>query len=63
MDRILNMVIRQVIRQIVGKGMNAGIGRLTRGRDEGTPAQQAKTRQTSDQAKGAMRLLRRFGRF
>lgn len=63
MERIVSMVIRQVIRQFVNRGMNAGINRMTRGASDATPEQQASSRQNAGRAKGAMRLLRRFGRF
>ena len=63
MERIVNMVIRQVVRQFVNRGLNAGIERMTRGHADASPEQQASSRQTADRAKGAIRLLRRFGRF
>lgn len=63
MERIFSMVIRQVVRQVVNRGMNAGIERMTRGKGDATPEQQADARQSADRVKGAVRLLRRFGRF
>jgi hypothetical protein len=63
MERIINMVIQQVIRQFINRGMSAGIDRLTRGKGDATPEHQADRRQNADRAKGAIRLLRRFGRF
>lgn len=63
MERIINMVIQQVIRQFINRGMSAGMQRLTRRQDDAAPEGQASNRQSGDRAKGAMRLLRRFGRF
>lgn len=63
MERIVTMVMQQVIRQLVNRGMSAGIDKMTRGKADVPPDQQAASRQTADRAKGAMRLLRRFGRF
>jgi hypothetical protein len=64
MERFFNMMIQQVVRQVVNRGMNAGIERMTRGKgDAATPEQQAGARQNADRVKGAVRMLRRFGRF
>lgn len=63
MDRIINMIIRQVVSQLVNRGMHAGINKLTQGRADATPKQQAQARHTGDRAKQAIRLIRRFGRF
>jgi hypothetical protein len=63
MDRILNMVIRRVMGPLINRGMNAGIDRVTRGREDATPEQQAQARTTAKRTKEAMRLARRIGRF
>jgi hypothetical protein len=69
MERIVSMVIQQVIRQFINRGMAAGINRMTRGQADASPEQHAntgqnvQTGQTAGRVKGAMRLLRRFGRF
>lgn len=61
MDRILNMVIRQVLNRLVRRGVDAGINQMTRKRadDPDAPApsadQQARSR---DQARNAQRALR-----
>jgi hypothetical protein len=64
MDRLLNMLIRRVMGRLMNRGIDAGITRFTRGSEtETTPEQQARTRQTSQRTKQAMRVVRRFGRF
>jgi len=64
MDRMLSMLIRRVIGQLMNRGIDAGITRATRGTGtQATPEQQARSRKTSQRAKQAMRLARRFGRF
>jgi hypothetical protein len=63
MERVINMVIRQFVNQVVNRGMNAGIDKLTQGRADATPEQQARARESGNRTKQAMRLIRRFARF
>ena len=71
---LINMVIRIVMRQVIGRGINAGIDMATRRRSEGgAPGQgeaapqdrrqAAEGRETARRAKQAMRVTRRIGRF
>jgi hypothetical protein len=57
------MIIRRVLNRVVGRGVDAGIDRMTRGRADATPQQQAQANQTAKRAKQAMRVTRRIGRF
>jgi hypothetical protein len=64
MDRILTMIFRRVFGQLMNRGIDAGVNRMSRGSaSEVTPAQQAQSRQTAQRTKQAMRLARRIGRF
>lgn len=65
MDRILNMILRQVIGRVVNKGVDAGIDMATRGRDGAAPndAQRGQAKGAVRQARGALRMFRRIGRF
>jgi hypothetical protein len=68
MDRILNIILRRAVRRIVGKGVDAGVERATRGgasgaRAEPTRAQRDHVRKRQRSARQAMRLVRRFSRF
>lgn len=64
MDRLINMIMRQVIGRVVNKGIDAGIGVATRGRTgaEPDPQQRQQARGAVRQARGAMRMFRRVGR-
>ncbi|BDW84942.1 MULTISPECIES: hypothetical protein [Roseicyclus] len=63
MDRMITMILRRAINQILNRGIDAGVRRMTRDRPDATPEQQAQLRQGGQRAKQAFRLLRRFGRF
>lgn len=64
MDRIFNIILRQVIGRVVNKGVDAGIDRATRGRNGEVPnrEQRGQARGAVRQARGAMRMFRRIGR-
>ena len=68
-NRIFNMVLHQVMRRLIGRGVNAGIDRMTRGgaRAEGEQDRSARPRsgkrQRAGSTKQAMRVARRMGRF
>ena len=67
---IVNMIVRVVMRRVIGKGINAGVDavgkRMNRGK-EGDAAQTGQsapaTRKTGKRMKQSMRMARRFGRF
>ena len=64
MDRILNMIIRRFVGQLVNRGIRTGVERVARASaGDDTPEQQARARRTADQAQQAIRLARRVGRF
>lgn len=67
MDRILNMIVRRVVGRLVNKGMDAGFDAVARSRAGGNReldgAERANARTASRQARGVMRMARRFGRF
>ncbi|QBX99883.1 hypothetical protein E2K80_03330 [Rhodophyticola sp. CCM32] len=71
MDRIIRMVINIFIRQVVSRGINAGINRATRGRgqdrqnrdDAATPEQRAAERDQQQSVRRGMRSIRRASRF
>lgn len=69
MDRILHMVVRQVTSRLVGKGIDKGAEYMSARRspdgkaaDIG-PQQRAQVNTTSRNARQAMRVARRLGRF
>ena len=64
---IVNMVIRLVMRQLIGRGINAGINKIGDRMDRGKSADETgkapdsgKTRQRMSQS---VRIARRLGRF
>ena len=69
MDRIANMIIRRVVNRVVGAGVDKGAEYLSaRQNPDGkpsdiTPEQRAQVQKTSRNARQAMRLARRLGRF
>lgn len=63
MDRMITMILRRAINQILNRGIDAGVRRMTRARPDATPDQQAQLQQGANRAREAFRLLRRFGRF
>lgn len=70
MDRILNMILRQVMRRVMNRGIDAGVGHLARrrgdaaaGGDTPDPDQARRLRASQNQARGALRTMRRLGRF
>jgi hypothetical protein len=68
MDRIISMVLRQVIFRLVNLGMDKGIDAMSRkqGRDpEGKvdPTVARQNAETKQRARQGMRMARRFGRF
>ncbi len=58
-NQMINMVIRMIMRQVIGRGGNAGIGMATRGRKQSGPDGQ----KSVANARKTMRLGRRMGRF
>lgn len=69
MDRIANMIIRRMMFRVVGKGIDKGAEYLSARRSPDgqasdiTPEQRAQAARTSRNARQAMRLARRIGRF
>jgi hypothetical protein len=69
MDRIANMIIRRVVNRVVGAGVDKGAEYLSARRNPDgqpsdiTPEQRAQVQKTSRNARQAMRLARRLGRF
>lgn len=69
MDRIVNMFLRQVMTRAMNKGIGAGSEYLSarRGPDgrpaDITPEQRAQVQRTSRNARQAMKIARRLGRF
>mgnify|MGYP003564325344 CR=1 FL=1 len=69
MDRIVNMIIRQVVSRAVGKGIDKGAEYMSaRKSHDGkpadiTPEQRKQVQRTSRNARQAMRVARRLGRF
>ncbi|WP_273524259.1 hypothetical protein [Rhodosalinus sediminis] len=64
-NRIVQMVLRQVMRRLIGRGINAGIDRATRGKrgDDAAQGPPPGGRDRARKTKKALRLARRFGRF
>ncbi|RBI84073.1 hypothetical protein DRV85_13785 [Rhodosalinus halophilus] len=73
-NRIFDMMLRQVMRRLIGRGVNAGIDRMTRGGGQndgeadgaggkGRRASPGGARKHARTTKQAMRLARRIGRF
>lgn len=69
MDRIVHMIIRQVVFRLVGKGIDKGAEYMSaRQSPDGqardiSPEQRAQAKRTSKNARQAMRVARRIGRF
>ncbi len=63
MDRILNMIIRRVMSRVVNRGVDAGIDAVTRRGGENTTEDRARGQAAARNAKGALRMARRVGRF
>ncbi|MCU4653368.1 hypothetical protein N8I71_11025 [Roseibacterium sp. SDUM158016] len=69
MDRLINMVMRQVVSRVVGKGIDFGAEQMARRTGGGgeqaelSGEQRAQVRNTKRNARQAMRLARRIGRF
>ncbi len=58
------MILRQVMGRLVNRGIDASVGRMTRGAGrEATPEQQTQARQTAGRVKQALQLARSIGRF
>lgn len=64
MDRIFNMILRQITRRLVNKGINAGIKKASsaRGSKPGQEAAPGQPRQSTRQIKQAAKMLRRTTR-
>jgi hypothetical protein len=62
MDRMITMIVRRAINQILNRGIDAGVRRMTRGRPDETPPGQQRPA-TAQGVQQAVRLLRRFLRF
>lgn len=69
MDRLLRMVARRYVWRFVGKGIDTGLERMSRGRTgdgrpaDLTPEQRAHVAKGQRTSRQAMKLARRFGRF
>lgn len=66
MNQMINMVIRMVMRRVVNMGINKGIdvaAKRGKGGEELTPQQRQAAGKQSKQAKQAVRVARRIGRF
>ncbi|MGP1356610.1 hypothetical protein [Roseicyclus sp.] len=68
MDRIVNMIVGRVVRQLVNRGVDAGVERVFSGSGdaagaEPTAEQRQRIGQTKRHAREAIRLARRIGRF
>ena len=77
MNAIINMIIRQVMRRLVNKGIDAGFNQASRmgnckKRQDGevdprpmpeSKADKRRARQSAQRAKQSMKVLRRIGRF
>lgn len=62
-NQLMNMIFRLFVRKAVSRGMDAGLDRMTRGREaNANPQQQQKTKQQVRQARQAARMARRAGR-
>jgi hypothetical protein len=64
MDRIISMIINQIIRRFVNAGITKGISHFSKG-GANTPADQATAqtgRDTLKRARQAQRITRRLGR-
>lgn len=57
-NQVINMVIRLVMRHVIGRGINVGIDRATRGRVETGPD----GKKTARNVRQALKLGRRIGR-
>lgn len=69
-NRLFNMILHHVMRRLLGRGIDAGIERVTRGRGSGQvlPEGRGKAggpgdRKAARQRRQAMRVARRIGRF
>jgi hypothetical protein len=63
MDRILNMILRQVMRRVVNRGVDAGLNAVTRTGPDASASDRATGQAAARNAKGALRMARRIGRF
>jgi hypothetical protein len=69
MDRILNMVVRRYAWRFIGKGIETGMERMSRGGSADgrpadlTPEQRAHVAKGQRTVRQAMQVARRFGRF
>jgi len=69
MDRIVNMIARRFVMRAVGKGIDTGMARMSRGRTADgrpadlTPKQRAHVGSNQRTTRQVMKLARRFGRF
>ena len=69
-NRLFTMLLHQVVRRLLGRGIDAGIDRMTRGRGDGgtahpgdRPPARTGGGKAARQTRQAMRLARRMGRF
>jgi hypothetical protein len=65
-NQLINMVMRMFVNKLVNKGMDAGINAVSKrnGSNEQMSAEQKQSNgQNAKLAKGAMRMMRRVGRF
>lgn len=60
--RIVNMIIHQVVRRLIGHGVDAGINRLSRGKN-GEDTMDPGMRRQQKQMQRSMKIGRRVGRF
>lgn len=58
-NQMITMVIRMVMRRVLSKGINAGMDKVSGGKDRSGPD----GRKTAQRTRQAMKLGRRMGRF
>jgi len=62
MERIINIIINQVIRRLVNTGINKGLSQFSKVKNNTGPDQSAASQATAKRARDAARLTRRLGR-
>ncbi|APX88489.1 hypothetical protein BV394_01065 [Brevirhabdus pacifica] len=67
MDRVLNMIIRRVINRLTRMGVDKGVDVMAARRRSDPNADprvtQQQNKETSQRARQAMKMMRRFGKF
>jgi hypothetical protein len=63
-NKLIDMVLRIVMRKAINKGIDVGVDHAMRGRNaDGPKAQHRANRQQAKRAKQRLRMARRIGRF